>query len=509
MKKITFLFATIVIYICSVGTSAAQDCQNYSSLDMTLEERVSETDCGLQQTGALQMFKIEQGRVNQLPSEDFSVGDEVALCVYLPQTMYVSIWDQPPSGKRERMFPNHLSHPKGDKAVLIQKQSRFCTGLPNDKYAIRVDAQDGRGFGKFYILGTEAYSAMPDETSFEIKEYQTIGMQIVNREKESELGPDHQFPEKDSQSSSFFEDFAMYKVNNGVKSLEVEYDTTEGNKQQSFHSQKEGLQFQDRKTEFQCTEPFTQQKKTRVVGGLSANPLDFPWQVGIRSSQGFCGGSLIGKKWILSAAHCFNEITAQDGSVLPGFSASVSLANDTGAALGQSRKVKKIRLHPKYINSEELGYPNDVAVLELEAGLDTEIDKLMLLADRSVDNLFRQDNSCSTVVGWGLLDENSETISSVLKQVSLPVVDQSSCEISYPNNNISDAQLCAGYRQGGKDSCSGDSGGPLVIRGGPTGWIQVGVVSWGEGCARPNKYGVYTKVSKYYEWIHSIMKNGK
>lgn len=511
MRKIAFLVATIAIYICSAGTSVAQDCPKINSLDMSIEDRASQTSCKLKQPGTLQFFKINNNQVSQLPAETFSVGDEVALCLFLPETMFVSIWDQPPSGKRERMFPNLLSHPNGEKAVRIKKNSRFCIGLPTDEYAIKVDALDGQGFGKFYLLGTNSYSQMPEKTSFEVEESQTLGMQILSRDDENQYGGASSFTEKEAEIAGFYEAFAMYKVKSGAKSIDVEYD--DKGEVQNLEVPIDIKEPNQKETAFQCTEPFTKLPKTRVVGGISANPKDFPWQVGIKSSvggaSGFCGGTLIGKKWVLTAAHCFPGMTAQDGSVLPGFSASVSRANDKGAALGISRSVKKIYIHPNYIDSDELGYPNDIAVVELEKGMPVDTNDLIIIADKSIDNLFRQSNSCSTVVGWGVLDEASQTISSVMKQVNLPIVDQDSCSSSYPDNGISDTQICAGYRQGGKDSCSGDSGGPLVIRGGPAGWLQVGVVSWGEGCARPNKYGVYSKVSKYYDWVYSVMRGTK
>ena len=88
-----------------------------------------------------------------------------------------------------------------------------------------------------------------------------------------------------------------------------------------------------------------------------------------------------------------------------------------------------------------------------------------------------------------------------LRAVDLPIVNTTNCASVYPGATIAEGQVCAGYEQGTMDSCQGDSGGPLVVPGGPTGWTQIGIVSWGRGCAQENAYGVYTRVSEYVDWI--------
>ena len=87
-------------------------------------------------------------------------------------------------------------------------------------------------------------------------------------------------------------------------------------------------------------------------------------------------------------------------------------------------------------------------------------------------------------------------------EVEIPLVDEWTCRDAYPRATIDHRTLCAGLRRGGKDSCQGDSGGPLVVRDEDT-WVQAGVVSWGHGCARPGKYGVYTSVGAFADWIQA------
>ena len=107
-------------------------------------------------------------------------------------------------------------------------------------------------------------------------------------------------------------------------------------------------------------------------------------------------------------------------------------------------------------------------------------------------------------MGWGLTAENGLT-STHLREVTVPVVTNAVCSAGYASDGITiaDTMLCAGSAQGGKDSCQGDSGGPIAIKDTNGTWKQIGVVSFGIGCARPNKYGVYTRVSEFIDWINA------
>jgi hypothetical protein len=104
-------------------------------------------------------------------------------------------------------------------------------------------------------------------------------------------------------------------------------------------------------------------------------------------------------------------------------------------------------------------------------------------------------------MGWGSISKTGNLYPDELRQTEVPITSNAVCNAprSYPDK-IDDKMLCAGYLQGGKDACVGDSGGPLVVTT-STGWKQVGIVSYGEGCALPNYYGVYTRVSPFQEFI--------
>src|SRR5262249_10550658 len=111
----------------------------------------------------------------------------------------------------------------------------------------------------------------------------------------------------------------------------------------------------------------------------------------------------------------------------------------------------------------------------------------------------------STVVGFGLTQEGGQA-SARLRQVDIPVVAQQDCRQVYGSQSITDANFCAGEKQGGRDSCQGDSGGPLLVPD-SDGPLQAGVVSWGKGCARPGYYGVYASVGHFEDWIKARVRD--
>lgn len=105
----------------------------------------------------------------------------------------------------------------------------------------------------------------------------------------------------------------------------------------------------------------------------------------------------------------------------------------------------------------------------------------------------------TTVSGWGVMSEGEGTISNNLNAVDVPIVSNEECKIAY-GQRVNQDHVCAGLKQGGKDSCQGDSGGPLARRRGKQAEL-VGIVSFGYGCAQAGSPGVYTKVSHYIDWI--------
>ena len=225
--------------------------------------------------------------------------------------------------------------------------------------------------------------------------------------------------------------------------------------------------------------------QTRIVGGVEANPGEFPYIVSfqVNGFGHFCGGSLIDKDWVLTAAHCVSG--DKEATVVLG------LHSQKDSSKAETIKSSRIIVHPSY-NAEKHDY--DFALVQLSQrsshapiGLNrTPLDKL--------------NGSMSTTAGWGNTKEGGSSLPDLLQKVDVPLVSREACSKSYPNQ-ITERMVCAGFQEGGKDSCQGDSGGPLVVKDKNGNHSLVGVVSWGEGCARPNLYGVYGDVGSVMPWI--------
>jgi trypsin len=225
----------------------------------------------------------------------------------------------------------------------------------------------------------------------------------------------------------------------------------------------------------------------KIVGGMEAAKGEFPFIVSLQSSSGshFCGGSLIKKNWVLTAAHC----------VEGGYLKSVVIGLHTQGVTAGTEKftVLQIVKHPNWDTNTMF---NDYALVKLSG--DSKFAPIAL----NTKELSGKVDFVTT--GWGTTSEGSQSIAKNLMKVSVPLVSKETCSAAYPDA-INDSMICAGFPEGGKDSCQGDSGGPLVTGTGANRTLA-GVVSWGEGCARPNKYGVYSKVNAAVTWINGIAK---
>lgn len=229
----------------------------------------------------------------------------------------------------------------------------------------------------------------------------------------------------------------------------------------------------------------------RIVGGYEADIKDIPFQVSLQSSFHFCGGSLIGKRYVLTAAHCTDGKSATN----PGF--KVRLASKYSAKEGVVINTTQIYQHAKY-NANTIDY--DFSILKLE-DYDESLLPFKILYGKLPSNRDIKDGTVLTVSGWGNT-QNSLESRDVLRAVKVPKVNNDVCENAYNGfGKITNQMLCAGRAEGGKDACQGDSGGPLFRKN-----VIWGVVSWGYGCARPNYPGVYSRVSTVLDWINATIE---
>ncbi len=231
-------------------------------------------------------------------------------------------------------------------------------------------------------------------------------------------------------------------------------------------------------------------REPRVVGGTEVTNNKFPWMVAVMNrssanpSEGqFCGGSLIASQWILTAAHCIENVQARGVSVLIG-------QRDLSESGGQTFNVSRIIEHPDY---QRQGYP-DLALLQLEGKSNVTP---ILLPGRN--NPVPDVGENATVTGWGQISENGPATNE-LRESTMPIVAHQQCTSAYDGEIVEDAMVCAGTARGDKDSCYGDSGGPLFVTRGQS-YVQAGVVSFGEECGLANVPGVYARVSSYADWI--------
>merc|ERR1719334_2096895 len=235
---------------------------------------------------------------------------------------------------------------------------------------------------------------------------------------------------------------------------------------------------------------------SRIVNGTETAENQYPWQAAMvyyGGSSVFCGGSVIGSKHILTAAHCTQAVTDYGISyeVLVG-----AHSLNTPASSQQILPATRFIQHAAYDDST---YDNDIAIIELVNHIDfsSTIIRPVCLPS-SASNAY--DNTLGIVSGWGNLEYGGSS-PSVLQEVAVPTMSNSKC-LDYYGGGITNNMLCAGYEEGGMDSCQGDSGGPLVTPEGSS-YTQIGVVSWGYGCAWPNYPGVYARVTEYLSWISS------
>ena len=235
-----------------------------------------------------------------------------------------------------------------------------------------------------------------------------------------------------------------------------------------------------------------------IVGGVSAEPNEYPWIVRLQIGSDFCSGTIVGSKHILTAGHCAYGIDATEFKVF--FGEHDIYDYDYNAEF--SRNVTSVTIHEFY---DDFSFDYDFALLEIEGDpldftLSWNVQKICL--PTSCDDGCAA-NTLAYIAGWGAtFDGGSGT--STLERAYVKIQDQSVCQSQFDSGSITDRMICAGYIEGGIDSCQGDSGGPLMTI--EDGFFKAcGISSWGDGCAKPDKFGVYSKVCTIVPWLSTII----
>ena len=234
-----------------------------------------------------------------------------------------------------------------------------------------------------------------------------------------------------------------------------------------------------------------QAQDVRIVGGKPAKIRDNPWQVALLSARvpvntqaQFCGGSIVAPRWVVTAAHCV------DRGTLP---SQVAILVGTQSLQSGGRRVEATTI---IVNENWTRQTHDFDIALVEVGADLGGTAIAWDATGSEHPLALP----IRITGWGRTSMSASAGTRILQGVSVPYVTRDVCNgpASY-DGAVTDNMICAGLQEGGLDACQGDSGGPASADVGGR-RVLVGIVSWGQGCALRDKYGILTRVAGFAAW---------
>lgn len=242
----------------------------------------------------------------------------------------------------------------------------------------------------------------------------------------------------------------------------------------------------------------------QIVGGKESQPNAWPWAAALLDGNGAqsCTGSLIHPQWVLTAAHCFLEGESPNEQINLRSLVDVVLGTVDYEVGGELIAIESVTIHPAYNKDTN---DSDIALVRLsQASTQTPVELAKPFG------LTETPGNLATAIGWGginpvLIGEQPapEDFQNLLREVELPLISNADCNQAL-GGGITNNMLCAGDGQGGRDTCQGDSGGPLMVREGVE-WKEVGVTSFGAGCAQPGQFGVYALVSNFQEFVTSTI----
>ncbi|XP_053728811.1 ST14 transmembrane serine protease matriptase a [Synchiropus splendidus] len=236
-------------------------------------------------------------------------------------------------------------------------------------------------------------------------------------------------------------------------------------------------------------------RTSRIVGGQDAEEGEFPWQVSlhVKGYGHVCGATIISPKWLVTAAHCVQDDGKTRFSQPQTWEAHLGLHSQGVAGHSVKRNLKAVISHPNY---NDYTFDNDIALMELESPI-TYSDYIQPICLPAPQHIF-PDAHIVWITGWGATREGGFA-AKVLQKAQVRIINRSVCN-KLMGGQITSRMMCAGVLEGGVDACQGDSGGPLSSPA-KNRMFLAGVVSWGDGCARRNKPGIYTVTTKFRGWI--------
>lgn len=245
--------------------------------------------------------------------------------------------------------------------------------------------------------------------------------------------------------------------------------------------------------------PPTARGSFRVIGGQESQRLSWPWQVALltRWSEQYCGGTLVAPQWMMTAAHCVRKKGRRRRFVIR--VGEHNLEDIEGTEDDITPEVEYP--HPDF---DYVTITNDIALVRMREPLPPFAHPGYACIPG--ENFSPDPDALCHILGWGKRKNTHAFGADSLFEVQVPIVKHKRCQkvFQYPINNHT--QICAGYKKGRRDACAGDSGGPLLCpktdrHTGLTRWYLAGITSYGEGCGRKGKFGIYTRVASYRQWI--------
>ncbi|XP_071510756.1 low-density lipoprotein receptor-related protein 6-like [Diadema antillarum] len=253
----------------------------------------------------------------------------------------------------------------------------------------------------------------------------------------------------------------------------------------------------------EVTTPSAANEGGRIVGGSQAERGSAPYMGRIwrKDRRTFiCGATLLNQRWALTAAHCITLYNLQSSDILLYFGDHDSLNTEDSQVMVE---VASIIQHEDFNDNT---FDKDIALIGLKQPFAAFTDYIrpICLPPRWLSKLLLRRDNIGRVTGWGQIAEGGP-YPRYLTEVYLPVVKTKKCKTT-TNYDVTANMFCAGYARVEKDACQGDSGGPFAMLHEGR-WYQIGIVSWGEGCAQESKYGYYSRISRFLPWIERHISN--